>query len=148
MYQRILVPIDGSPTSARGLDEAIAMAKFAGARIRLIHVINESAIACGLEGAQRFWGEMAAALQEAGRNIVDLARRRVAAAGIAVDALLSEVSGSRVADVVIGQALAWNADLIVIGTHGRRGARRLVMGSDAEQILRDTPVPVLLVRGA
>jgi nucleotide-binding universal stress UspA family protein len=147
MYQRILVPIDGSPTSNRGLDEAVAMARLTGGRIRLLHVINESAIGCGLEGAARFWGEMAAALQEAGQNIVNLARSRVAEAGIAVDTLLPEISGGRVADVVIEQALAWQADLIVIGTHGRRGVRRLVLGSDAEQILRAAPVPVLLVRG-
>jgi nucleotide-binding universal stress UspA family protein len=51
-----------------------------------------------------------------------------------------------VADVIVGQARKWRADLIVIGTHGRRGLTRMVMGSDAEGVIRTTPVPVLLVR--
>jgi len=51
-----------------------------------------------------------------------------------------------VCDVVAEQASIWKADLIVIGTHGRRGAKRLLMGSDAEQIVRSAPAPVLLVR--
>ncbi len=147
MYQRILVPIDGSPTSSKGLTEAIAVAKLTGGGIRLIHIVCEHAITYGVEGEAGFWGDMVAALQEAGQHILELARRRVADAGITVDALMPEVCGSRVADVVTEQAIAWQADLIVIGTHGRRGVRRLVLGSDAEQILRGAPVPVLLVRG-
>ena len=147
MYQRILVPIDGSPTANKGLDEAIGMAKLTGARIRLIHIVNEHALSCGWAGATGLWSEMVTALQEAGRNLLELARRRVASAGVAVDTLMPEVCGSRVADVVTEQAVAWQAELIVIGTHGRRGVRRLVLGSDAEQILRIAPVPVLLVRG-
>lgn len=147
MYQRILVPIDGSPTSNKGVAEAIAVAKLTDGRIRLIHIVNEHTITYGVEGAAGFWGEMVAALQEAGRNILELARRRVASAGVAVDTLMPEVCGSCVADAVTDQAIAWQADLIVIGTHGRRGVRRLVLGSDAEQILRSAPTPVLLVRG-
>jgi len=147
MYQRILVPIDGSPTSNKGLAEAIAVARLTGGRIRLLHIVNEHAINCGVEGAAGFWGEMVAALQDAGRNILELARRHVAAEGINVDSVMPEVCGSRVADVVAEQAATWQADLIVIGTHGRRGVRRLMLGSDAEQVLRSAPVPVLLVRG-
>jgi len=52
----------------------------------------------------------------------------------------------RVSEAVIQQTKEWGADLIVIGTHGRRGANRLLLGSDAEQIMRLAPVPVLLVR--
>ena len=48
---------------------------------------------------------------------------------------------------IVEYAEQWPADLIVIGTHGRRGIRRLAMGSDAEFVIRTTPVPVLLVRG-
>ena len=62
--------------------------------------------------------------------------------------MLTEGLGPSVAQVVADQALQWHADLVVIGTHGRRGAARLLMGSDAEQIARRMPVPVLLVRSA
>jgi len=146
MYQRILVPIDGSPTSNKGLVEALAVARLTGGCIRLLHVVNEHAITCGMPDAAGFWGEMVAALQDAGNNILELACRRVASEGISVDSVMPEVCGSCVAEVVNDQAVAWQADLIVIGTHGRRGVRRLVLGSDAEQILRSAPTPVLLVR--
>ena len=54
---------------------------------------------------------------------------------------------ARVADLVVEQARQWGAELIVLGTHGRRGLGRALLGSDAEQVLRQAPVPVLLVRG-
>jgi nucleotide-binding universal stress UspA family protein len=57
-----------------------------------------------------------------------------------------EYVGGRAADLILEDAKKWSADLIVMGTHGRRGVRRLVLGSDAEQILRLSPVPVLMVR--
>ena len=60
-------------------------------------------------------------------------------------ALLETMTGPA-ADLIVRQAKKWHADLIVIGTHGRRGVRRIVMGSDAEQIVRTSPVPVMLVR--
>lgn len=147
LYQRILVPVDGSSTADRGVTEAIAMAKLTGASVRLVHVVNEQPLAYGEDGASVAWGDMAAALQEAGRSILESARKRVAAAGVDVDTQMPEVFGRRVADVVNELAVAWRANLIVIGTHGRRGVTRLFLGSDAEQILRSAPVPVLLVRG-
>jgi nucleotide-binding universal stress UspA family protein len=54
----------------------------------------------------------------------------------------------RVCDVIVDEAKKWRADLIVMGTHGRRGMTRMLLGSDAEGVLRNTPVPVLLVRAA
>ena len=58
-----------------------------------------------------------------------------------------ESLGLRVADRITADAKRWRADLIVIGTHGRRGMQRLLMGSDAEMVVRNTTVPVLLVHG-
>jgi nucleotide-binding universal stress UspA family protein len=69
------------------------------------------------------------------------------AAGIEVDTVLVEAMGGQAGTDIVKQAMEWPADLIVCGTHGRRGVRRLVLGSDAEYIVRHTPVPVLLVRG-
>jgi nucleotide-binding universal stress UspA family protein len=54
--------------------------------------------------------------------------------------------GRRASDVILEAAIKWRADLIVMGTHGRRGLDRLLIGSDAERVLRSTPVPLLLVR--
>ena len=63
-----------------------------------------------------------------------------------VDTVLKDSFAGRVSDLVIKEAGAWPADLIVLGTHGRRGLGRLFMGSDAEAIVRSAPVPVLLLR--
>ncbi len=145
MYQRILVPVDGSPTSNQGLDEAVKLAKLTGASIRLIHVVNELTFATGFE---IYTGDMIGMLKEAGEQILGDAKARVTAAGIEVTTFLSENFGSRVCDVVADEAKRCNAELIVIGSHGRRGIGRLVIGSDAEQIMRMAPVPVLLVRAA
>ena len=65
-----------------------------------------------------------------------------------VDTALKDSFAGRVCDLVIAEADAWNADLIVLGTHGRRGAGRLLMGSDAENVVRGARVPVLLLRSA
>ena len=143
MYQRILVPVDGSATSDRGLDEAIRLAKLTAGRLRLVHVVDGLVLSTGLEfGACDVTGM----LKEAGAEILSAAKAKVEAAGLAVDTFVPDAFGERVCDVVVSQAGQWNADLIVIGTHGRRGVRRLFIGSDAEQIVRAAPVPVLLVR--
>jgi nucleotide-binding universal stress UspA family protein len=146
MYQRILVPVDGSPTSNAGVDEAIRLARLTGAQLRLLHVVDPMALSLGA-GAYGFGGgDLLTALEDAGRSILQSARERVAAAGIAVDTALTGPIGGRVCDHVAAQCSDWHADLIVLGTHGRRGVGRALLGSDAEQVLRSAPVPVLLVR--
>ncbi|MGZ8260609.1 MAG: universal stress protein [Caldimonas sp.] len=143
LYQRILVPVDGSPTSNAGLDEAIRIAKQTGSRIRLVHVLDGMLFGVGFE---TYVGDVLGMLKEAGAQILSDARARVESSGVAVDTFITEMFGERICDAVAQQARLWKADLIVIGTHGRRGAGRWVMGSDAEQIVRWAPVPVLLVR--
>ena len=77
------------------------------------------------------------------KDAVALARRQ----GVQVDTEMAEGRGRFVSDVIVDAAKTSRADLIVMGTHGRRGFNRLLMGSDAERVLRETPVPVLFVRG-
>ena len=146
MYQRILVPIDGSTTSNQGLDEAIKLAKLTGASLRVIHVVDALTFATGSELYGGFASDVIPQMREAGEQIVEKARTRVKEQGVKVDSLLFDSLSTRVSVIVVDQAKAWDADLIVIGTHGRRGVNRLMLGSDAEQIVRMAPVPVLLVR--
>ena len=146
MYQRIFVPIDGSATSTQGLDEAIKLAKLTGASLRLIHVVDALTITTGLVPSAYYADEVPPRAKEAGVQILEQARIRVEASGVKVDTFLFDSMVARVSETVIEQAKAWNADLIVIGTHGRRGVGRILLGSDAEQIVRMAPVPVLLVR--
>jgi len=141
-YQKLLVPVDGSATAMRGLDEAIRVARLSSGRIRVVHVLDQH-FAAGLEFCS---ADVLGVLQQAGAEIVAGAKARVEASGVPVEANVAETISGTVADVVIEQARAWGADLIVIGTHGRRGVRRLMIGSDAEQIVRMASIPVLLVR--
>lgn len=147
MYQRILVPIDGSSTSGQGLTEAISLARLTGGRIRLLHVVDAMPVAVSADALAGYSADILPIMREAGEAILAQARKRVEAAGLAAETSLREVVAGRVSDLVVDEAVAWSANLIVLGTHGRRGVRRLLLGSDAEQILRTAPVPVLLVRG-
>jgi len=148
MYQRILVPIDGSPTATRGLEEALALAKLTGARVRLLHHVDATTYASGFETYAAYTENLLPAMRAHGEAVLAAAVTLAAQRGVAVESQLREVFSRRVADVVAEEAAEWKADLIVIGTHGRRGASRLFLGSDAEQIVRIAQVPVLLVRAA
>lgn len=146
MYQRILVPIDGSSTSSRGLDEAIRLAKLTQGRLRLMHVIDELSFALAMDAYSGYTGDWLAQLRAAGNTLLEEARAKAAAAGVEAECLLCDTFRGAVAERVVSDAAAWPADLIVLGTHGRRGLGRMVMGSSAELILRHATVPVLLVR--
>jgi len=145
MYSRILVPIDGSKTAARGLREAIRLAKDQNAALRVMHVVDKMAI-IGVTEVGMNPRPVLAKLARSGRAVLDAARRNAKKLGVEVDTVLHEPVTKRVADEVLREAKRWNADLIVMGTHGRRGVQRLVLGSDAEQVVRQAEIPVLLVQ--
>ncbi len=146
MYQRILVPVDGSPTSGLALQSAISLAKSAGGRIRLLHVVEELAYATGFDQYGGYSADLIDAMKQAGAAILKKDTEMVAAAGVEVDNMLYDKFGERLGDTVAAAAKLWNADLIVVGTHGRRGIGRMLLGSGAEQVVRQAPVPVLVVR--
>lgn len=146
MYQRILVPVDGSPTSNSGLAEAIRLAHLTNGRLRLVHVIDEVSFALPMDAYAGYAGFSLTALRENGAEILRKAKATVDAEGLSADIALHENFAGSVYELVAAEAAKWPADLIVIGTHGRRGVRRLLLGSSAENILRHATVPVLLVR--
>ncbi|MCE9661692.1 MAG: universal stress protein [Burkholderiales bacterium] len=146
MYKRILVPVDGSPTSMSGLGEAIRMATLAGASLRLMHVLDAWSYANGFETPAIYCEEVLPHMKQEGARILDEARECVLKAGLAVSTVLIEKVTQRVSELVVAQASEWQADVIVIGSHGRHGFDRVMMGSDAEQIVRHAQVPVLVVR--
>jgi nucleotide-binding universal stress UspA family protein len=148
MYQKILVPIDGSATAARGLTEAIALGRLTGARLQLVHVVDELSFALAAGEGLTYTGDMLNLLREAGAAMLAEAQARVQSAGLEVDTVLKDGLAGRVADLVLDQAQAWGAELLVLGTHGRRGIGRMFMGSDAESIVRQATMPVLLVRAS
>ena len=145
MYKRILVAVDGSPTSMRGLDEAVRVAKATGGRILLVHVVNDLVVVPDLAPSV-YYEPIILSLQAAGRQVLEQTSSTVRKADVPCEQRLVETIGARAADEIVREAKEWQADLIALGTHGRRGLKRLVMGSDAELVLRMACVPVLLVR--
>lgn len=143
MYKRVLVPVDGSPVSMAGLDEAVRLAK-QGARLRVLHVVD------GIAFVRNYSVFTASAddFREAGRKLMREISAYLAKKKIKAESQIVENLSGRAADSIIAAARKWGADLIVMGTHGRRGMNRMVLGSDAEIVVRSAPVPVLLVRGA
>lgn len=146
MYRQILVPVDGSDTANKALQAALELAKDSGGRVRAIHVMEEVAYASNFNQFGVYTEELLNAMQEAGKGILQDAMTRAQSAGVAADTLLFDSVSGRLAEVVANAAREWNADLIVVGTHGRRGVGRMLMGSGAEQIIRLAPVPVLVIR--
>ena len=146
MYKRILVPIDGSPTSNLGLNEAIKLAKDQGAKLRLFHLVDEYIVVSTPDGVMLDTGDLLESMRQGGKKIIEKAEALAKRNGVTPESVMIESFGGRAADFIVKQANKWKADLIVLGTHGRRGVKRLVMGSDAEEVIRRTRVPVLLVR--
>ena len=145
MYQRILVPVDGSHTSTLGLQEAIRLAADQHAQLLLISIVDELVIAQNFEGLINA-GDLIDALRDAGNKALKNALALVHKHDIKAEGHVFETVGDRVADIIVREAKKLKADLIVMGTHGRRGFNRMVLGSDAEGVLRTAAVPVLMVR--
>ncbi|HEY8051005.1 MAG TPA: universal stress protein [Ramlibacter sp.] len=142
-YRRILVPVDGSPTSNKALVAALNIARDGDGQLRIVHVVDEVAHLTGFEASSMI---LAAAMQAAERVLADAAEI-AKASGVTADVKLLDQPGERLGVLVAKEAQQWEADLVVVGTHGRRGFERMLVGSGAEQIIRLAPVPVLVIRG-
>jgi nucleotide-binding universal stress UspA family protein len=146
MYERMLVAIDGSTTSDRALAEAIRLAKLTGARLRLLHVIDVEAFGGAARGYVDPHGAMFAALRRFADEVLAERQARAAAEGVGVETEVIDDEAGHVGEGIVADAERWGADLVVLGSHGRRGVRRLLLGSTAERVARLASVPVLLVR--
>lgn len=145
MYRRILVPVDASPCSITGLNEALQLAGVLKARVLLVHVVNELISEPALAPTE-YHEHLIESMRAVGRETLADALGMARAQGVDAEVKLIETIGGRASDCIVDAAKGWGADLIVMGTHGRRGMSRLAMGSDAELVVRSAPIPVLLVR--
>jgi len=145
LYKRILVPVDGSNTSNLALQEALRIAKDQQAAVRLVHVIDEAVIDGDVEGILNY-AALCDALKQGGTQLLAKVAKTAQQAGIEVETVLLETMGERAAHAITEEAKSWQADLLVMGTHGRHGLDRLFMGSVSEGVARLAPVPLLLVR--
>jgi nucleotide-binding universal stress UspA family protein len=147
MFKRILVAVDASETGEQALQMAIGLATESQAQLRIVHAVDVSNV--NLESEQLDHSAMTDKIKKNGQDTLRNAEMKAAAAGIEAETnlVVMETLKPRIAEAIIEDAEAWPADLIVIGTHGRRGLSRLVVGSVAEDIVRGATQPVLLTRG-
>ena len=148
MFKRILVAVDASETSDLALQAAIRLASEQQASLRIAHVIDTTDInSLGAEYLDP--SSMLESLAKNGQSVLDRAEAAATAAGVAVETSLVKIEAmnQRISEAIANEAEAWPADLIVIGTHGRRGLTRLFLGSVAEGAARLATKPVLLIPG-
>jgi nucleotide-binding universal stress UspA family protein len=147
MFKHILVAVDGSSTSNLALQQAIQLARESQASLRLLHAVYDNALDFEIEYADA--PALREALRRSGEAILSKSEALAQQAGVEAETKLLEIrrSNEHVAEAIAAEADAWPADLIVLGTHGRRGLRRLLLGSVAEGVARIASKPVLLVRG-
>jgi nucleotide-binding universal stress UspA family protein len=150
MYKHILISTDGSEVAQKGVDHGLSLAKSLGARATVVTVTERFPVfaQAGIAGA---WApapvEMAqyeAAQKEIAQKV--LAAVEAAADKLGVPAETVHVAEAYPAEAIVDLAKARDCSLIVMASHGRRGLRRLVLGSQTSEVLANSPVPVLVVR--
>jgi nucleotide-binding universal stress UspA family protein len=141
MYDRILVPTDGSEGVERAISHAIDLAATHGASVHAVYVVNTASY--GTLPMETSWEGISDMLRDEGEAAVDRVRDIASGAGVDVEGSLIDGTPSK---EIVRYAERNDCDLIVMGTHGRGGIDRLLLGSVAERVVRSSDVPVLTVR--
>ncbi|AOJ76431.1 universal stress protein [Burkholderia ubonensis] len=145
MYKNVMVAVDGSPSSKRALDEALKVAASCGARLFAVYVVDTSILLA--YGGRIDPDALLDDVRRDGTAVLHDAERAISHAAVNGDTELIETElGQDVAERLQRYVAEHAIDLAVIGTHGRRGIRRMVIGSVAERFLRGSTCPVLLMR--
>ena len=146
MYERILVAVDGGDSADLAMTQAIGMARAFHADIKLLYVVDDSEFfdTAGMADTAMVVSQ----LVQGGERALDLAAERCSEAGVTCIKELVErpLGRGNISETIVERADTWPADLIVMGTHGRRGMRRVIMGSVSEGVVAQTSKPVLLIR--
>lgn len=147
MYQRILIATDGSTLSRKAVTSGIELAALVGAQVVVLKVIPRYPVSY-------FEGGMAVSVQEvskvekqwadAAQTVVDDVKAKAEASGVKAKAVT--IKSDLVAEAIITAAKKHKCDLIVMASHGRRGIKRLLMGSETQHVLTHSHVPVLILR--
>ena len=148
MYKRILVAIDNSTTAQKALREAIALARALGAKLCIANAADEGPLSqhgMGL-GSYIDVEKVIAEMRAASHALLAQALTQAETAGCEAEVMTIESAERRLANMIVDAAATWGADLIVMGTHGRRGFERLLVGSVAEHVIRIATTSLMLVR--
>ncbi|EXH76534.1 MULTISPECIES: universal stress protein [Acinetobacter calcoaceticus/baumannii complex] len=144
LYQHILVPIDGSETSMVAMKEAIKLGKALNSKITIVQVMVLDPIIADLYVKTGQTNELIERTRTYLLDILEQAKQQFLQEGLSVETKLLE--GFVVHEEIIQAAQELNADLIIMGSHGRTGVRKLVLGSVAQKVLGESHIPVLIVR--
>jgi nucleotide-binding universal stress UspA family protein len=137
--------VDGSETAARGLQEALSLARALKSSLHLLNVIDEYPLMVEMSSVVNA-EDLRQSMRQYAQGVLAKAQQVAADQGVEADTHVAEISSGRVASVILSKARELGCDLIVMGTHGRRGLSRTLLGSDAELVLRSSGMPVLMVR--
>lgn len=146
MFNRILISVDGSDTSNKALVAGLQLARETSGSVRLVHFMNEMAYMGGVDPYGTYSADLAGMMREGGAKVLSDAMAVAQSAGVEASQVLLDEPGKRLGEAVSAAATSWGADLVVVGSHGRRGLGRVLLGSGAEQILRLATMPVLVIR--
>lgn len=149
MYARILIATDGSDLADRALEHGFQLAKLAGSEVTIVTVTEPVTIVGGgyasvAGGVIDPLPELVEAQEKAAKDLLDRAAKRAAEQGITAKTIL--VDNSFAAEGIVETAKSIGAELIVMGSHGRRGLNRLLLGSQTNNVLAHTTIPVLVTR--
>jgi nucleotide-binding universal stress UspA family protein len=139
LFGKILIAVDSAPIAAHAADVGCELARLAGAEVALIHVIDPELVNAADTGIQP--AVFAASAKDEARKLIDAIRLHLPQGNTRE---FVEIGGA--ASEIVKAAKDWPADLIVIGSHGRSGLKRALLGSVAEAVMRHAPCPVLVVR--
>lgn len=131
MYTKLLLPIGGTYTSLLALLQASYLAMLTVASIELMHVFNAREYFNGFENRRAYIEKVRPYFLKIGGNLLDKTRPQLKAQGITATTVLVETNGGRASELIADHAAKSRAELIILGTHGRRGMQLLLLGSDA-----------------
>jgi nucleotide-binding universal stress UspA family protein len=147
MYQRILVPTDGSPLSKKAVKSAIDLASSMGAEVVALNVVARYPVSYfegGVSLPPQEVGRIEKQWSENGQAVADAAARVAERAGLKAKGVT--VRSDLVAEAILGAARKHKCDLVVMASHGRKGIKRLLLGSETQHVLTHSQLPVLVLR--
>lgn len=145
-YKKIFVPVDDSRASLLALKEAVKIAQLSGASIYIVHVIDLAQFSWGAAAHIKTGGDIKTETKTVGDKILSQAREILDGADVKYEEMILETVGDKVSIVLAKEAEENGCDLVVMGTHGWTGVMHLLMGSVAEGVLKQSNIPVMMVR--
>jgi len=147
MFSHILLPTDGSECAAQGVDRGVALAGKLGAKVTILTVTEPLPVYAAVDGmgwsASAVYADYDQHQEAAAKAVLAAAKQKAEAAGVQAEAL--HAPRAQPAEAIVETAKSRGCDLIVMASHGRRGVRRLILGSQTSEVLTRSPAPVLVV---